>query len=630
MAKKQFFIIDFDSTFIKIESLECLAEIALERNPKKEKIIKKMREITEQGMKGEIPYNKSLEDRIKLFKAEKKDIEKTIKVLKKNITPSIVRNKAFFNKFKENIYIISGGFREYIAPLFKSFGISENHILANEFIFDKKGKIIGYDKNNVLSKDGGKIKQIKALELNGKVYVIGDGYTDYEVKKVGLAEKFFVFCENIKRENITKKADYILPNFDEFLYVLDLPRAYSYPKNRINVLLLENISNKAVERFEKEGFSVKSVPHAIEENELVSLIEDVTILGIRSRTTISKDVLGNAKRLLTIGAYCIGVNQINLKEASIKGVPVFNAPYSNTRSVVELVIGEIIMLARGITDKSERLHKGEWVKDAKGSHEIRGKKLGIVGYGNIGSQLSVLAELMGMKVYFYDAVDKLSIGNAIKCNSLKELCHEVDIVTIHVDGREANKNLIDERVFNWMKPGALFLNLSRGSIVNIDALVKNLEIGKIKGAAIDVFPEEPKRKSDPFISKLQGLKNVILTPHIGGSTEEAQDNIGLFVTDKLLSFINSGNTNLSVNFPHLQLPALTDSHRLVHIHKNVPGVLAKINNILAQHSINIEGQYLKTEEEIGYVITDVNKFYNNSVTEDLRKIEETIKFRLLY
>jgi len=625
-----YIILDFDSTFIQAEALDKLAEIALKNNSDKKKILEKIKKITREGMEGKISFNQSLKRRLELFQASKKDLESLVKILKKKITPSIARNKEFFCNCSKNIYIISGGFKEYIWQLFKPYNIPKENILANQFIFNSQGEIIGFDEKNLLAQKNGKVKQIKALNLKGKVYVIGDGYTDYQIKKAGLANKFFVFCENIKREKVIGKADYVLPNFDEFLYLFNLPRAFSYPKNRIKVLLLENINVRGRELFEKEGYQVEEIPKALSERELLDKISDVSVLGIRSNTKATSKVLDRAKHLLAIGAFCIGTNQIDLKTCTRKGVAVFNAPYSNTRSVVELVIGEIIILYRKIFDKAIKLNDGFWEKSSLGCHEIRGKKLGIVGYGNIGSQLSVLAESLGLEVYFYDITDKLTLGNAIKCDSLPQLLRKVDIVSVHIDGRKENKNFIDEREFRLMKDGVIFLNLSRGFVVNTEVLTNNIKSGKIAGAAIDVFPKEPKTNQERFYCQLQHLPNVILTPHIAGSTEESQKNIGDFVADKIIRFINTGETVLSVNLPNLLLPEQKDLHRFIHIHRNVPNVLAKINMILGQNKVNIEGQYLKTNEEIGYVITDVNKEYKKKVIDELRKIPETIKLRVLY
>jgi D-3-phosphoglycerate dehydrogenase len=396
------------------------------------------------------------------------------------------------------------------------------------------------------------------------------------------------------------------------------------------MLLLENVHPVAVARLREEGFNVETEKKALSEDELCERIRDVSVLGIRSKTQVTRRVLDNAKRLMVIGAFCIGTNQIDLKAATEKGIAVFNAPFSNTRSVVELAVAEMIMLIRNIPDKVVKMHQGVWDKSAKGSYEIRGKKLGIIGYGNIGTQLSVLAEALGMKVLYYDREEKLALGNAVKCRSMNELLEQADVVTLHVDGRESNTNMIGPQEFDLMKKGVIFLNLSRGHIVDINALRENILSGKVAGCGIDVFPEEPASNDEEFVSPLRGLPNTILTPHIGGSTSEAQENIGYFVPAKIADYINTGSTSNSVNFPNLTLPTLKDAHRLIHIHENVPGVIARINRLLADTGVNIVGQYLKTNEQIGYVITDINKAYDKEVIKALRKVEHTIKFRVLY
>jgi D-3-phosphoglycerate dehydrogenase len=546
------------------------------------------------------------------------------------VSESFKRNKDFFANYSDHIYIISNGFREFIEPVVTEFGIKAENILANEFRFDSKGKVIGFDVANPLSANNGKVEQLKRLNLDGDVYVIGDGYTDYEIKHSGLANKFYAFTENVERENVLSKADHIAPSLDEFLYLNKLNTAISYPKNRINVLLLENVHPVAVALMKAEGFNVETHTAAMTEEELCEKIKDVSVLGIRSKTQVTAKVLANANRLMTIGAFCIGTNQIDLKEATRKGVAVFNAPFSNTRSVVELAIAEMIILMRNIVDKSVKMHKGIWDKSAKGSYEVRGKKLGLIGYGNIGTQLSVIAESLGMKVLYYDREEKLSLGNAVKCKTMKEVLEQSDVISLHVDGREANTNLIGKNEFEMMKKGVIFINLSRGHVVDIQALKENIVNGKIAGTSIDVFPYEPVSNEEEFQSELRGLPNTILTPHIGGSTSEAQENIGNFVPSKFFDYINSGSTSNSVNFPNITLPALENAHRLIHIHNNVPGILAKINQVLAANEINIVGQYLKTNELIGYVITDINKEYNKEVIKELRAIDNTIKFRVLY
>jgi len=398
---------------------------------------------------------------------------------------------------------------------------------------------------------------------------------------------------------------------------------------KIRALLLENIHPEAVLRLESEGYLVETLGGALDEDELIERIGDVTLLGIRSKTQVTARVLANAPRLAAVGAFCIGTDQIDLPVATGSGVAVFNAPFSNTRSVVELAISEIIALTRRLTEKNSAMHAGVWNKDAVGSHEIRGRSLGIVGYGNIGTQLSVLAENLGMSVYFFDVADKLALGNAKRCESLDELLEVADVVTLHVDGRAGNSGFFGEDQFQRMRPGSLFLNLSRGFVIDHAALRRHLDSGHIAGAAVDVFPVEPKTRGDEFRSELRGLPNVILTPHIGGSTEEAQADIGRFVANKLTSFVGDGNTTLSVNLPPIALPQQDATHRIAHVHRNMPGVLAQVNSILAAHSVNIEGQLLATRGEFGYLLTDVGSDYSDEVLDELRAMAATIGLRVL-
>lgn len=624
------FVIDFDSTFIKSETFELLGKFSLAEQPEAEIILKEIHQITDEAMEGKIDFSESLSRRIDLLKATKHHIEPLIEKIRGNISSSFSRNKQFFKDYSNQIYIISNGFREIIVPVVQDFGIPEKNVFANTFNFSKDGKIKGFDTKNILSKDNGKVELLKSLNLQGDIYVIGDGYSDYQIKEAGLANTFYAFTENVERNSIVEKADHIAPSLDEILFQNKIEASISYPKNRISVLLLENVHAQAAELLRQEGYQVETISSGYDENELCEKIKDVSILGIRSKTVISRKVLEHANRLMAIGAFCIGTNHIDLEACQEKGVVVFNAPFSNTRSVVELAIGEIIMLIRNIPDKSRGMHKGIWDKSAKGSYEIRGKKLGIIGYGNIGSQLSILAESLGLKVFYYDIREKLALGNARKTNSMKELLEHADVVSIHVDGREENTNLIGDHEFGLMKDGVVFLNLSRGQVVDINALHKHIESGKVAGTAIDVFPYEPKNNEEAFVSKLRNLPNTILTPHVGGSTLEAQENIAQFVPNKMIDYINTGNTHNSVNFPELQLPVFKDAHRLIHIHHNVPGILARINNVLAGHDINVVGQYLKTNEKIGYMILAVDKEYDRQVIKEFREIEHTIRFRVLY
>lgn len=630
MKNNRHFVIDFDSTFTQVEALDILGEISLEGHPEKEERLQQLAELTNSGMAGDLSFRESLEQRLALLNAEKQHLPVLVNKLKSRVSTSFIRNREFFEEYQDNIYIISNGFKEFIVPIVKDFGIKEENVFANTFRPDANGKLTGFDTDNVLSSNNGKVEMLKRLDLQGDVYVIGDGYTDYEIKAAGLANRFYAFTENVERGNVLKKADHITPSLDEFLYLHKMNKAISYPKNRIKVLLLENVHQDAVKIMKNEGYNVTTISGALDEEELAEKIKDVSVLGIRSKTQVTKKVLENANRLISIGAFCIGTNQIDLEECLKKGIAVFNAPYSNTRSVVELAIGEIIFLMRGLPDRLSEMHKGTWNKSAVGSREVRGKKLGIVGYGNIGAQLSVVAEAIGFDVYYYDLMEKLALGNAKKCKSLEELLKIADVVTLHVDGRKENQDLIGEKELELMKNGSVLLNLSRGHVVDLGALKKHLESGKIRGAGVDVFPKEPKTNEEEFQSELRGVKNVILTPHIGGSTEEAQVNIGNFVPGKIIEYINTGSTTNSVNFPNLQLPILENAHRLIHIHHNRPGIIAHINNVLSQHDCNIVGQYLKTNETIGYVITDINKAYNEEVIEQMKGIEGTIRFRVLY
>jgi D-3-phosphoglycerate dehydrogenase len=397
----------------------------------------------------------------------------------------------------------------------------------------------------------------------------------------------------------------------------------------MKALLLENIHPGAIPVFSDSGFTVEAVPQSPGKKVLAQMIGDVDVLGIRSKTRIGPDILARAPNLLAIGAFCIGTEQIDLSACSAKGIAVFNAPYSNTRSVVEMALGEMIMLLRGVFESSNRLHRGVWAKSAEGFHEIRGKRLGIIGYGNIGSQLSILAESLGMKVGYHDLEEKLPLGNVRKV-PLKELLGRSDIITVHVDGRESNRNLIGEKEFAAMKEGVVFLNLSRGFVVDTEALARHIKSGRVRGAAIDVFPEEPESSKVPFSSSLQGLQNVILTPHVGGSTEEAQAGIGAFVAERIVSYFANGSTMTSVNFPVYQTAGSSYRHRFAHIHENIPGMLAQINDVFARRNVNIAGQHLETRGAVGYAIIDVDGPCGTVILSDLEAIPNTIRARLIY
>ncbi|MCC6328290.1 MAG: phosphoglycerate dehydrogenase [Acidobacteria bacterium] len=407
--------------------------------------------------------------------------------------------------------------------------------------------------------------------------------------------------------------------------------ATSYPRTKIKILLLENVSDAAVGELETGGYAqIERVGGALSEEQLIDAVQGVHLLGIRSKTRVTRDVIEAADKLLAIGAFCIGVNQVDLRAATENGVAVFNAPYSNTRSVAELVIGLCVMLIRKIADKNAAAHRGEWLKEAAGSFELRGKTLGIIGYGNIGSQVSTMAEAMGLQVIYYDIATKLPLGNAKQTSDLKDLLKRSNIVTLHVPSDATTRNMIDADALKAMRKGSILINHSRGDVVDLNALAKALKAGKLAGAAVDVFPEEPEKNGDPFASVLQNLPNVILTPHIGGSTEEAQANIGLDVTSKLIKYLDFGTSEGSHTVPPVSLPPQAGTHRILHIHRNIPGVLGEINSRLSDHGINITGQYLKTNDEIGYVILDVESKLSKEAFELLKDVPGTVKARMVY
>jgi D-3-phosphoglycerate dehydrogenase len=624
-----FLVVDFDSTFTTVEALDVLGEIALPQGPEGDAARAEIRALTDKAMNGEIGFGEALKRRIAILNLERKHLDELVARLRDKVSPSIRRNRAFFERNAGRVLVVTGGFHDYVDPIVAEHGVSPAQVLANSLVFDGD-RVVGVDEANPLSRDGGKIEAVKGLGLDGEVVVVGDGWTDYEIRQAGAADRFYAYTETAKRDRVTAAADHVAASFDEVLHREGLAGRWSYPRSRMKVLLLENIHPDAVARFRDEGYDVETQKGALDEAALAEKLKSVHVLGLRSKTRLTAKALENADRLLCVAAFCIGTNQIDLLAASHKGVAVFNAPYSNTRSVVELAIGEIIALTRRLFDKSQAAHAGRWDKSADGAHEIRGQTLGIVGYGAIGSQLSVLAESMGLRVIYYDLAEKLTLGNARRCRTLDELLSQADIVSLHVDGRTSNTAMIGARELARMKPGALLLNLSRGHVVDVPALAQALKAGRIGGAGVDVFPEEPEANGQPFATELAGLPNVILSPHVGGSTEEAQAAIGEFASERLLSFLHRGDTTFSVNLPNVQLPEVGGAHRLLHIHRNRPGVLAGINRALAEGGLNILAQHLKTTEETGYVITDVDHNYGPEAIEALRTLPETLRFRIVY
>jgi D-3-phosphoglycerate dehydrogenase len=630
MADAATLIFDFDSTLVRVETLEALADIALADNPDAEAVRARIADLTDQAMNGKLGFGDALKQRLALLPLTRDHVQTLADRILDEGTPSVRRNLRFFRDNAENIYILSGGFREIIAPVAERLGVAPERVLSNDLVYDASGRVTGVDEANPLAHANGKPTVIKALGLTRPVVMVGDGWNDAEVKLAGAADRFYAYTEIVRREPVVASADAEAPSMDELLHAEGLAGRWSYPRGRIRMLLLENIHPAAVERLEEAGYSVETMKGALDEDDLIAAIQGVHVLGIRSKTNVTARVLEKADRLIAVAAFCIGTNQVDLQAASEHGVAVFNAPYSNTRSVVELAIGLTIALMRDVADKSAAMHKGQWNKSADGSRELRGKTLGIVGYGAIGSQLSVLAEALGMRVIFHDLSERLALGNARRMRSLDALLAESDVVSLHVDGRSDNSALIGAAEFQKMKPGVLFLNLSRGHVVDIGALAQAIGSGRIGGAALDVFPEEPRTNADPFDSPVMGLKNVILTPHVGGSTEEAQEAIAEFAAERVLGYLNRGDTTFCVNLPNVQLADVSGGHRILHIHRNQPGVLADLNRALSAAGFNILGQHLKTDETIGYVIIDVDRDYDPDALRVLKSVAGTLRFRTLH
>ncbi len=630
MADAATFVFDFDSTLVRIETLEALADLALDGADDAVAIREEIGRLTDAAMAGEIGFGEALRRRLALLPLHRRHVETLAARIAGDLAPSAQRNLAFFREHADRVVIVSGGFREIVAPVAALLGVAADRVLANDLAYDPDGRVIGVQADNPLSEAGGKPRVIDALSLPRPLVMVGDGWTDAEVRQAGSADRFYAFTEVVRRARVAEAADAEVASIDELLHAEGLAGRWSYPRSRMRILLLENVHPAAVARLQDEGYSVETVSGALGEDELLARLRGVHVLGVRSKTQVTERVLAGADKLLAIGAFCIGTNQIDLEAAGARGVAVFNAPYSNTRSVVELAVGLTIALLRDVADKSAAMHRGEWNKSASGARELRGKTLGIVGYGAIGSQLSVLAEALGMRVIFHDLTERLTLGNARSVASLAALLAEADVVSLHVDGRRENTALIGAAELARMKPAALLLNLSRGHVVDVEALAAALRAGQLGGAALDVFPDEPATNADPFDSPLRGLRNVILTPHIGGSTEEAQEAIGLFAAERLLAFLNRGDTSFCVNLPNVQLAEVAGAHRLLHIHRNQPGVLAELNRAVAEAGLNILGQHLKTDERTGYVIVDVDRGYDPAALQTLRGVAGTLRFRTLY
>lgn len=618
-----FIIIDFDSTFMQVEALEELGEIVLKKDSNKAQILQKIKDITNLGMEGSLSFHDSLVQRMDLLKIHQSDIEKLVKRLRKKVSVSFSRNKDFFKKYKGQIYIISSGFKDFIVPVVAPFDIEADHVLANTFTFDPEGWVTGFDRDNPLAYSKGKPKVLQQLHLDGEIWVIGDGYTDYEMVEAGIAHKFFAFTENVLlRESLSDKTHHLTPSFDEFLYVNRMPRALSYPKSRISVLLEAGIPQEAEARFRAEGYQVAHLEGPIQQETDLS---DVSILGIHPGTLLDPAWVASGNRLMAIGIFGAGAATARLTKSARQGIAVFDSPYTHIRALAEMALGQIIHLLRGTWSLPIRENPA-WTPGM----ELRGKTLGIIGYGKSGQQLSILAEALGMRVCYYDLEEKPALGNATWVPQLPNLLKEADVLSLHIDQRPENKFFIHAATLRRMQPHAVFLNVSNADAVDLEALADALQSGKLRAAALDALPAAPDERQQRALQRLQAMPNALLTPGIGGDTVEARQRAAAYVPSRIIEYINTGATHGSMNFPELQLPVLRNAHRLIHIHENRAGILAQINSILAEHEINILGQYLKTNAHIGYSITDIDKKYSKKVLEQLKGIRHTIKFRVLY
>jgi len=646
MAMIKNIIFDFDSTIINAEGTELIIKAALERESpyERQKKIEILKAFTDKATNGDMPLGEALHKRFSLTQVTRKDVENAAAHVLDTINPQVRETIRVFRERNKQIFIFSSSFIELVRPVAIELGIPPENLFANELLY-QDGQVVGFNEENPLFLSLGKVFLAEHLKsegrLEGGTAVVGDGYSDLVIRKNNVASMFVYFAGSIIHEEIRKQADFTVDRFDQLLPLFfsddelsnESAEAFAASDNgdktetTPTIVLLENIHIEAENRLKERGYNVQRYQSAFDEDKLCEILKNANVVGLRSKTHITQRIINEATDLWAIAAFCIGTNQIDLEAATRAGIPVFNAPYSNTRSVAELVVGEIIMLMRRIFEKSTAAHRGQWLKTVEGASEIRGKTVGIIGYGHIGSQVSVLLESLGMTVIFHDIVDKLPLGNAQKARDLYDLLKRSDVVTLHVPDTPLTRGMISEQEIRTMRPGSYLINASRGKVVDLEALRKALKDGHIAGAAIDVFPQEPARPTDVFETPLQNIPNVILTPHIGGSTREAQENIARYVSDKIHSFITTGNTIGSVNFPEVDMPRVKGTDRILHIHENVPGVLAKINSVFARRHINVESQILKTKDDIGYLIVDVNRRISEQVFNLMTHITETIKVR---
>lgn len=603
------YVFDFDSTFTQVEAMEELASISLENDPEREVLIDKIKQLTDLAMEGKMPFSKSLKARIALLSAKKYHLNMLVNRLRKRVSPSFSRNKAFFKANKGRVIIISGGFKEFIIPVVKPYFIDAEQVYANTFVFDKKNNIIGADESNYLAQENGKVKLLKALKLSGKVVMVGDGYTDFQVYEAGEAHKFYAYTENISRAKVVSLAPLVAPSLDEILYQHKAPMALSYPRTRIKALLWGEATWEAEGRLKQEGYQIKKLASNVGLDTLKEAYSGSNIFLFDPQNPRLSKHLAACYQLpnqpLAAGIWGELTDNHIIDPLALKGCAVFGSAYAHTRSVAELALLYLLQLLR---------NKGE---------ELLGKRLGLLGYGHSGSLISVLAAHLGMEVYYYDVADKPALGNAKRVKQVSDIFRKCELI-VNVAGLRFKDNfIIDEKAIRQMPQGAILVHLGYDETLVWEAAASALKAGKLGGFGADSLLKD-------YSSHFKGMANAILSFRRRLETKQTQQLIAEGLSERVLKYINTGNTQGSINMPVLHLPELQNSHRFIHIHRNEPGVLAQINSILAGYKINVTGQYLKTEEKVGFVITDVSKEYPEQTLKDLRAIKETIRFRVLY
>jgi D-3-phosphoglycerate dehydrogenase / 2-oxoglutarate reductase len=606
--KDIWYVFDFDSTFTQVEAMEELAAISLENDPEKDVFIEKIKQLTDLAMEGKMPFGKSLKARIALLSAKKYHLSMLVNKLRKRVSPSFVRNKQFFKEHKGRVLIISGGFREFIEPVVKAYHIEPDCVFANTFVYDKKNNIIGADEHNLLAQEQGKVKLLKQLKLSGKVIMIGDGYTDYEVFAHGLANDFYAYTENISRPRVLEQAKKVAPSLDEILFSQRLPMSISYPKSRITAVLVGEATWLSASYFKREGYSVQTVKtiDALINKGLSGAVNCILFdPKLNEQTKLLSFIAEHPSKVLSVGVWGELVRPEAIKKIEHTGVAIFGSRYAHTRSVAELSLHYLLYFSR------------------KKEEELFGKRLGIIGYGHSGSLLSVLAGYLGLEVYYYDIDQKPAIGAAKQVRNLGDLLKKSDFLVNVAGNRFGQGVFIGNKELNQLPKGAVLVHLGYDSSVDFMAVEKALSTGKLSGFYADILDESS-------VGKAKFKANGIITYGERLKTRQVQQNIALGLSEAILNYVNTGETKFCLNLPEVQLPLLHQSHRFIHIHKNKPGVLSQINRIIGKHSINILGQYLKTNEHLGYVITDVSKAYSAELIEELKQIPETVRFRVLY